>query len=333
MTSQSLDMILAETLDTREQKAAAGKDTSDLDSYITELTRRSDRMRKLSDNLDAGLPVDADGYGYYVDSDPNTGVIRGAAFMPTDTGFTELAKGTIRTDSMVTAGQSKIPVYLPYVKAEDGTTKAMFGSTQYTGDNSLLTGGETDVALSDRTKYEGNLSTIETNKLYQTFTGKTNIDGTYKKDYMYISPENKIFRFGEDDPKGKQLIESMRSITGVTTIPRLSPADVSQFYTEPLPDDSTQITDAAKHNYLYTSAIADQAQYDAQAQALNYRGSLELFKDNVVEGAGKVMSGISSFFGRKNRPNVPNAPTQSINGQSSGADVTDSGAGFFRSKV
>lgn len=337
VTSDSLDMILAESLDIRDKRAADGKDVSDIDGYIRELSTRADRMRSVSTQLQDGGAANLDGYGYYVDSDPNTGVIRGASFMPTDVNFQELAKNTIRTDSMVTVNGKKVPVYLPYVKTADGETKAMFGGTEYTGDSNLLSGGEADVAFTDRAKYQHALSAIENGKVYETFTGKTNQDGSYKKDYLYVSPENKVYRFGEDDPKGKELIDSLQGIGGHGTIQRLSPADVNQFYTEPLPDDSQPLVRSATHDAKMQQFARDQQGYDAEVQRLRNQNSLGAVVENApgvvsnfVKGAAGV---VSSFFGRKNALNKPDQAGTSINGQPSGNDVTAAGAGFFRNKA
>lgn len=333
VTSESLDMILAETLDLREKKAADNKDVSTLDSYIAELTRRSDRMRSIATQLEDGVDANLDGYGYYVDSDPNTGAIRGASFMPTDVNFSELSKGTIRTDSMVTVGNKKVPVYLPYIKQEDGTNIARFGGTEYTGDTNLLSGGEPDVAFTDKSRYQGGGSGVEMNKIYQTFTGKTNVDGSYKKDYLYVSPDNKIYRFGEDDPKGKELIESMRSISGMKDIPRLSPVDVNKFYVEPLPTNSSQITQSAVRSAKIDKYTQEAAVYEAEATRLENQSELGKVIENAPGVIGRGISAVSSFFSRKNRVNTPDKTSTSINGQSSGKDVVDSGSGFFRNRT
>lgn len=334
VTSESLDMILAEALDTRDKLAGQNKSTADIDSYITELSRRSERMRTVSTQLADGGEANLDGYGYYVDSDPNTGVIRGASFMPTDVNFNTLAENKIRTKGTVDINGKKVPVYLPYIESEDGTKKAMFGGTEYTGTSNLLE-GEENVALTDRTKYSHALATIEMNKIYSTFTGKTNVDGSYKKDYIYVSPENKVYRFGEDDARGKELIDSMRNIAGVTDIPRLSPADARDFYSEPLPDDSAPIVRSATQTAKMDRFAREQAVYDAEVA--NYQNSLAGQVNNQidrgVEGAKSMFQSVKSFFSRKNEPNKPDQPVASVNGQPAGNEVVAQGAGFFRNRA
>ena len=341
VTSQSLDMILAEALALREEKSADNKDVAELDGYINELTRRSDRMRTVSTSLQNGGDLNTDGYGYYVDADPNTGVIRGASFMPTDASFTELSKNTVRTDSMVDVNGQQIPVYLPYVKNSEGENVARFGGVEYKGDGNLLVGAEGVTPLTDRTRYQSNLGGIEMNKIYETFTGKTNVDGSFKKDYLYVSPENKIYRFGEDDQKGKQLIDSLKNISGLNSIPRLSPADAGKFFSEPLPDDTGGFINSASSQARIQKYQLEQAQYDAEVERLKNQGTFSQFTENVGDVlksapgdfVNNVSEGIKSFFGRKNQANVPDQPVASINGASSAKDVIDKGASFFRNLV
>lgn len=339
VTSDSLEMILAETLELRDQRAAENKDTAEFDRYIEDLSRRSARMRSVATKLEDGNAGDLDGYGYYVDADPNTGVIRGASFMPTDLPFQELANNTVRTDAMVNMNGTKVPVYLPFVKAEDGSKKAMFGGVEYIGDSNspIIEGGGGEVTFADRSRYQHSVGSIEMNKIYSTFTGKTNVDGSFKKDYLYVSPDNKVYRFSEDDPKGKELMNSMRDIAGVTEVQKINPADVRDFYTEPLPDDSTPLVRSATHTAKMTKFAQEQAVYDAEVERLKNQSSLGAvaeFAPGVVKNAfSSVVGGVKSFFGRKNKQNVPDQPTASINGQTSANEVVAQGAGFFRNKV
>jgi hypothetical protein len=345
VTSESLDMILAEALESRDMMAAQNKSTAELDSYINELSRRSDRMRSVSTQLADGGEANLDGYGYYVDADPNTGVIRGASFMPTDVNFKDLAERKMRTTSTVDVNGKKVPVYLPYVELEDGKSrKAMFGGVEYTGDTTLLEGGEEVTALTDSTRYNHALASIEVNKIYQTFTGKVNIDGSQKKDYIYVSPENKVYRFGEDDARGKELIDSLRNIAGVNDIPRISPTDAQEFYAQPLPDDSAGVVQGMNQyvKKLTTEAATENAV--VEAQRVQNRGSLDLLKEatvsdgdsfgrNVMQGVGVVAERIGSFFGRKNKPNKPDQASASVGGQTQGNEVIAQGESFFRNKA
>ena len=178
------------------------------------------------------------------------------------------------------------------------------------------------------------------NQIYETFTGKTNVDGSYKKDYIYVSPENKVYRFSDDDPKGKELISSMQNIAGMGKPQRLSPTDVSQFYTEPLPDDATPLVQSATSNAKMQKFSIEQAAADAEVERLKNQTSLGKVTENIgsvvsdpLSIPAKAFNEVKSWFGAKNRPNVPDKPTASIGGQTQGNEVIAQGEGFFRNRV
>lgn len=333
MTSESLDMILAETLATIDEKRAAKKSTAELESYATELIKRSDRMRTIAASLDGGEEVNLDGYGYYIDADPNTGQIRGASFMPTDAGFGDLSKGTIRTDSKVKVGNKNVPIYLPFVKQEDGTNKAVFGGKEYTGDSNLLSGGEEITPLTDRNLYKGVDSKFEVGKAYRSFNGKNNIDGSPKSDYIYVGKDNKMYKFSDDDASGKALLDSLRSVGAIgESIPRISPVDAMSYATNPLPSDASFIQGEQRGARVRTYN-AEAAVSQAEADRFNNLNPVE----EVIEGAStigqNVLSGIQGFFGRKNRQSTPEQPRQSVGGVTSAPDVIESSKSFFGKRV
>lgn len=332
VTSESLDMILAETVQTIDARKASNKDTADLETYLSGLIKRSDRMRTVADSLNDGTDVNLDGYGYYVDADPNTGQIRGASFMPTDANFGGLSQDTIRTNSTVKAGNKTIPVYLPFVKQEDGTTKATFGGKEYTGNTTLLSDGGDggDTPLTDKTSYPGVDSKFQVGGVYRSFNGKTNIDGSSKQDYFYVGRDNKMYKFADDDPNGKALLDSLKQVGAVgDTIPRISPADAASYVASPLPGGSS-FTQGEQQGGKIRVLQGREAESKAQAEALANRNPLE----EVVAGASDLVkgfgSGIASFFSRKNAPNKPDTSKQTVDGAFSAPDVINAGASFFR---
>lgn len=321
MTSESLDMILVETVQTIDERKANNKSTTDLETYLTGLIKRSDRMRTVADSLNDGTDVNLDGYGYYVDADPNTGQIRGASFMPTDADFGDLSKGTIRTDSTVKAGNKTIPVYLPFVKQEDGTTMAKFGGKEYTGDSNLLTGAEGVTPLTDKNLYPGTDSKFQVGGVYRSFNGKTNIDGSFKQDYFYVGRDNKMYKFADDDPNGKTFLDSLKQVGAIgDNIPRISPADASSYTASPLPGD-TSFTQGEQQGGKIRVLQGKQAESQANADALEKRSPLELVASGAADLAKGFGSGIASFFSRKNRQNKPETPAPA---------PIDSGTSFFR---
>lgn len=324
MTSESLDMILAETVQTIDDNKKNNKSTAELETYLTGLIKRSDRMRTVADSLNDGSDVNLDGYGYYVDADPNTGKIRGASFMPTDANFGGLSQDTIRTDSTVKAGNKTIPVYLPFVKQEDGTTKAKFGGKEYTGDSNLLSGGGGDTPLTDKNAYPGIDSNFQIGGVYRSFNGKTNIDGSSKQDYFYVGKDNKMYKFADDDPNGKALLDSLKQVGAIgDNIPRISPADASSYVANPLPGNAS-FTQGEQQGGKIRVLQGKQAEAQANADALANRNPLEEVVSGAADLAKGFGSGIASFFSRKNQPNKPETPPPA---------PIDSGASFFRTKA
>lgn len=324
VTSESLDMILAETLGTIDQRKKNNQSTAELETYLTGLIKRSDRMRTVAESLNDDTPVNLDGYGYYVDTDPNTGEIRGASFMPTDATFADLAKDSIRTDSTVKVGNKSVPVYLPSVQQQDGTKVAMFGGNQYSGDSKLLEGQEGEVILTDKNLYKGTDSKFQIGGVYRSFNGKTNIDGSSKQDYFYIGKDNKMYRFADDDANGRKLLDSLKSVGAVgDVVQKISPADAANYYATPLPGDPSFTqgeVQGGKIRVLQSGA----AQAQSEADALASRNPLQEVIEGAPDAARSVISGISSFFSRKNRPNKPETPAPA---------PIDSGASFFRDKA
>lgn len=321
VTSESLDMLVAETVASIQVKAANGKDTTEIETYLRDLVKRADRMRNLSMKLDDGVKEDMDGYGYYVDVDPNTGAARGASLMPTDVGVKDIGSGTIRTDTNVQVGNKRIPLYLPYVKDAQGQTHVKFAGREYTGDTNLLQSSDSsDVILSDRNAIPYDGDTFQRGKVYRSFNGKTNIDGSPKQDFYFVGYDNKMYRFADDDPQGKAFLDSMQTTGGLNTssIPRISPYTAASVMAEPLPKDDMQFTQKTQRG-IKIDQLTQQAQ-SAQAESDRL---------NNMSTTGQVWEGIKGFFSRKNKPSTPNPAPE----RTPGDTIDQQGGGFFRSRV
>lgn len=321
VTSESLDMLIAETVATISAQQEVGKDTSDVENYLTDLVKRADRMRRFSDGLNDGSTTSLDGYGYFVDADPNTGRVRGASLMPTDINFKGIADGAVRTDSMVKVGNKSVPIYLPHVTDDMGTFKANFGGVEYTGNGTLLQASDSQplVALTDTQRYQYDGDSFQMGKAYRAYTGQTNIDGSPKQDYFYVGRDQKMYKFSEDDPNGKALLDQLGQVGGIdrNNIPRINPMNAMQYATEPLPSNDMQFS---KKEVLGSQL--------ASGSSLNIINGPEEPKTGLArlpEVAKRVNTTVDSFFGRKNRPSAPaKAPART------GADIIDAGAAFFK---
>ncbi len=322
VTSESLDMLLAETISAIEERRATGKDTTDHEVYLRDLIKRSDRMRNLAQSLEDGTAQSLDGYGYYIDADPNTGAARGASLMPSDIGIKSIGDGSARTDTYVQVGSKKVPVYLPYVKDEAGQTYVTFGGKKYTGNTTSLTADDnSDVILSNREAIPYDGDSFSRGKVYRAYNGKANIDGSPKEDYYFVGYDNKMYKFDKDDPQGKALIEGMKVAGGLNTssIPRINPFTASQVGSVPLPKDNGGFHDIGQTTQrgMKIDRLGAEAQaLDAEATRLESQGP-----------AAQVFEGIKGFFSRKNRAAAPVAPVART-----GNDVIDQGASFFKKR-
>lgn len=345
VTSENLDILLAETLATFRFQKENGKDTTKLEEYLPDLIKKSDRMRTLAQGLEDGTKQSLDGYGYYIDADPNTGAFRGAALMPTDVANKGISDGTIRTDTYVDMKGTRVPVYLPYTENESGQTQINFAGKQYLGDTKMMHADDaSDVILTNKDftqqysiPFEGDSRT--NGKVYRAFNGQENQDGTPRQDYYFAGYDNKMYRFSGDSPQGKAFLEGMKATGGIDTssIPRINPYTAAGLNAVPLPDDSggMQIDAAVRNPSLLNITNKENPPEDTFfGQLGRIPGLLKgNFKNSLL---GKTMSGddfgtppdaASSFFSRKNRASTPNpAPART------GNDVVDQGNQFFKDR-
>jgi len=312
-TSESLDRLVAESVLAGNEQRKLGKDASEIDNYLFDLNRKADRMRSVVTQIENGQTGELDGYGYYVDSDPNTGTIRGATFAPTDIEVDDISTNKTRTDSTIKISGADIPVYLNSIKNSSGQLVSKFGDTTYQGDTNLLSGGEKSVLLADPSKYKFDGTFLDRGKVYQSFTGETYQDGSPKKKLFYRGFDDKVYSFNDDDQQGKALIESLKSVGGVNIdhIPRINPFTATRIVANPL-SSSTRNEGALAAKIIPAQQNAEVSQ--KESDRLNSMGSF-----------GLIGEGIKSFFGNKNTPNKPDvAPVRTSE------DMVDSGQGFFR---
>jgi len=308
-----LDRLVAEAILAGNEQREAGKDASEIDNYLFDLNRKADRMRSVVTQIENGQTGELDGYGYFVDSDPNTGAIRGATFAPTDIKVDDISTNKTRTDSAIKISGADVPIYLNYIKSSSGQLVSKFGGTTYQGDTNMLSGGEKSVVLADPSKYKFDGTFLDRGKVYQTFTGETYQDGSPKKKLLYRGFDDKVYSFNDDDQQGKALIESLKSVGSVdpNNIPRINPFTATRIVANPL-SSSTQDQGARAAKIIPLQREAEVAQ--KESDRINSLGSF-----------GLIGEGIKSFFGNKNAPNKPEvAPTRTSE------DVIDKGNTFFR---
>lgn len=326
--SENLDMLVAETVATINEKQAANKDISGLQGYLNELSPKADRMRSLSAQLDSGQPQTLDGYGYFVDSDPTTGVIRGTSIMPTDM-LPQEQKSKVRTDSFVNINGTRIPIYLPTIKDAGGSYLSNLGGKQYSGDTNLLTGGgEEDVSFakdpSGYSPYKFDGVNLERGRIYKSYTGQSYQDGSPKQKYFYRGFDDQVYSFNDNDPNGQKFLSSMSAggVVNKDNIPRINPYLASTIQGKSLTESSKDLSILP----LRLAQIEQQnAPIMAEAQARESQGWVANLKQGFTSAFIKP---VQSFFSRKNRQSVPSNPAIS----SSTPDVINQGKDIFNAQ-
>lgn len=311
ITSENLDRLVAEAVLAADEQRKLGKDASEIDNYLYDLNRKADRMRSVVSEIESGATGAKDGYGYYVDTDPNTGKIRGASFAPTDIKIQDISDGKIRTDSSIKIGQTDIPIYVSAIKDSSGQFVSKFGDTQYSGDTNMLSGGEKNIVLNDGNKYQFDGTFLNRGNVYQAYTGETYEDGSPKKKFFYRGFDDKVYSFADDDKQGKALIDSLKSVGAVNpdNIPRINSYTAMGIVANPLSSSNRDLgVQASKIIPLQKEAAVATAESD---------------RINNLGFFGKIKEGL---FGGKNTPNKPEEAPTGTNPE----DVIDKSQRFFR---
>lgn len=346
-TSKSLDTLLVSLIDTIQTKQADGESTDSLVSYYKDLEKRAGDMRQLSNKFNNGeLPQGQalDGYGYYVDTDPITGAVRGAALIPVSNPPAGLVDGYRRLDTSATVSNSKIPVYAPAQKTSDGSYISRVGSSVYsgTGDGSLS--GEKNAAedgmfsIKDPTLYPLASTSIQKGSFVKGYSGK-DADGNPVEAMFYKGQDDKLYAVDNatlDQFRQDPLLAN--KLNGY--VQQLSPTEIQDLRTQAKPFTPDRLG--------YESKITGMNQQTALAQEEAERLNPEGFfaKAKVLGGAviddlkakgtnllsksqeapTETVAPRTSFFSRKNEPNKPDvAPTGS-----NAASIIEQGKGFFR---
>lgn len=344
-TSKSLDTLLVSLIDTINQKKADGESTDSLYAYYNDLEKRAGDMRELSNKFNKGeLPTGQalDGYGYYVDTDPITGAVRGAALIPVNNQPDKLTSGYRRLETSATIGNSKLPVYAPAQQQGDGSYVSRVGSSIYSGSGSGSLSGEKNSAedgtfsIKDTTAFPLASTNIQKGSFVRGYSGK-DTEGNPVESIFYKGQDDKLYAVDQstiDQFKQDPLLAN--KLSGY--VQQLSPTEISDLKGTAKPFTPDRLG--------YESKITDLTQQAATAQAesdrLNPDGFFAKAKvmggqviDELKAKGGSLLSQAQpssevaprqSFFNRKNEPNKPDtAPTGS-----NAASIIEGGKGFFR---
>lgn len=319
-TSDNLDRLVAETIMAKNELETQNKDTSDIASYLYDLNKKADRMRSVVADIEGGGSGTKEGYGYYLDTDPNTGVIRGASFAPVDIKVNEVQDGKNRTDSTVKVNNAQVPVYVSSFKDSSGAFVSKLGDTQYTGDTNLMTGNGSDLNLNDSALYKYDGLSMERGKVYSAYTGETYQDGSPKKKMYYKGYDDSTYAFDENDQKGKDLLDSLSAVGAINkdSIPKINSYTAMGIVTKSLDDTKTNLGAQAGK---IIPAMKESAQYQTEADRINGLGFFGRIKENT-----KIITG--QYDNNVNRQSKPEVPPSKDTGS-----FIDKAKGFFRKRV
>lgn len=137
-TSEVLDGLLLGVVNAIEDRDARGLATDQLYNYLGDLQKRADAMRDLSNKYETGQLTGAslDGFGYFVDTNPVDGSIRGAAIMPIGMAPEGMTSGYKRLDATADLSGGSLPVYAPAVTDASGQSVARVGGAVWSGTGS-----------------------------------------------------------------------------------------------------------------------------------------------------------------------------------------------------
>lgn len=347
-TSEALDTLLVSLIDTIDQKEADGESTDALVSYYKDINKRASDMRDLRNKFQRGeLPTgqSLDGYGYYVDTDPITGAVRGAALIPVSNPPEKLTQGYRRLDATSQVGEAMLPVYAPAQETSDGSYVSRIGSNVWTGTAQGALSGEKDAS----NLTEGKFSITDTNAfpLSSTRIDKGSFVRGYSGKDAEGNPVESIFYRGQDDKLynvDQATVEQFKQdplLAGKLNgyVQQLSPTEIKELKAEAKPFTPERIG--------FESRITDMNIKTAEAQAESDRLNPDGFFAKAKVIGGQVFDELkskgrnlatsapapteevaprASFFNRTNQPNKPDSAPTGSNANS----IIEQGKSFFR---
>ena len=137
-TSEALDGLVLGVINAIDEKQANSDSTDALYSYLNDLNKRADSMRDLRNKFQNGElnGKTLDGFGYYVDTNPLDGNIRGAALIPVGMAPDGLTSGYRRLEATSNVGGALLPVYAPAQQDALGEYVARVGDATWSGSGS-----------------------------------------------------------------------------------------------------------------------------------------------------------------------------------------------------
>lgn len=337
-TSDALDNLSLGVINAIDQKEANGDSTDALYSYLNDITKRANTMRDLRNKFQSGELADGqslDGFGYYVDTNPLDGSIRGAALLPAGIAPEGLASGYKRIDASAKIGGALLPVYAPVQQNAIGEYTAKIGDATWTGSgtgalrsdnegNSKFLFKEGEFNISDKNAFPVKQSSVDKGSFGKGFIGRDE-SGNPVEAIFYRGMDGKLYSVDQatverfkNDPVLSQKLNGY--------VAQFSPTDVRSIAKEAIPLPEDRITSESRFSTIqneYEKAKAESDRYEN----MGFFGKLkEGFSILAEQGRQRQEAQRSTFFENKNAPNKPDEPRI---GESM-PDLVETGKEYFR---
>ena len=295
-----------------EEAKANGESADELETYLMSVSKRQRMMLELNNDLLNGEISDEsvlNGYGLYVDADPNDGELLGVSVAP----LYDLPPGIessnfARVDSSVAFGGGYIPVLGRVTTDGLGMKTVKIGNKVWDG-----TGSEElqfNKKLSNEQQFENNPGDFNLTSVTDKGVGMR--PGSFSKGYTGFdaegNPKETIFYAGKD---GK--------------VYTLDDEALSTFKNDPMIDSgikkATRVDSSFAKNLLTTESVKP-----LRFSPFNPRPA---HNEPNIDSTGTALQPVASpasFFEGKNTPTPPKEPVIS----SSTPDIVEEGKSFFR---
>lgn len=357
-SSQALDNIVLGVINAIDEKEASGDSTDALYAYLNDVQKRADTMRDLSNRYQSGELSEGqmlDGFGYYVDTNPIDGSIRGAALLPAGMAPEGLVSGYRRLEATTKLGGALLPVYAPAQKDAMGEYVSRVGDATWvgSGDGALRSDKagsakslfeEGNFNISDSTIFPVRTTKIANGQFGTAFIGRDDqgnaVDGVFYRGNdgkLYSVDQQTLDGFRNDPVLAAKLSGYM---------PRFSPTEAQELAREAQPFAPDRIARESKITTYQNEAATAQAESDrlnnmgffeklSTGFQSRFGGVAEKVEDVALDAAvgggdpmrgNAIREGTSFFLNRVNRQNKPDEPSVA----SSTPDVIEGGKSFFR---
>jgi hypothetical protein len=336
-TSESVDSLLLGVINAIDEKQANGDSTDTLQGYMNDLSKRADTLRDLRNKFEKGelTGKTLDGFGYYVDTNPLDGSVRGAALLPVGLAPEDLSKGYRRLEATTDIGGALLPVYAPAQQNDQGEYTAKIGDATWSGTGSgALQAGNADKSknlfqeggfnISDGALFPVRKTSIDKGSFARGFAGR-DLEGNPVEAIFYRGADSKLYSVDQttiENFKKDPLLS--KKLDGY--VAQFSPTEMQGLAKEAVPFNQSRV---GTESYL-SGLEQDAATKNAEADRMNNLGFFGMIKEGASQAVERARASAvkapQSFFENRNAPNKPDSfPTGGTP-----ENIIETGKQFFR---